>query len=133
MTELSGCPACTQTGRSSYLPFSSTRDHVLVLDLQPLGHLRRHEQRIVPGHLGHRLGKFLQPAVVGEAAVVDGRIAAEVDFDGVLTAELDADDGKFAGLRRNLLWLRRRAVNPALSSDLRQDISKSAPECFDFQ
>ena len=35
---------------------------------------------IVPGELGDRLGQFLQPAVVGEAAVVDRRVGPENHF-----------------------------------------------------
>ena len=55
-------------------------DQVAVLDLERLGRVRRDQRGVVPGQLGHRLGHFLQPAVVGEAAVVDGGVAAEVDL-----------------------------------------------------
>ena len=57
-------------------------DNVFDFDLQPLRHLGTDEDGVVPGELGHRLGQFLQPAVVGELSVVDGGIAAEVELDG---------------------------------------------------
>ena len=47
------------------------------------GGRRRDERGVVPRQLGHRLRQFLQPAVVREAAVVDRRVAAEVDLDAV--------------------------------------------------
>ena len=47
-------------------------EHVFGSNLHPLGHLGADLDGIVPGELVHRLGQFLQPAVVGELAVVDG-------------------------------------------------------------
>src|SRR5271168_2405949 len=58
-------------------------DNVFHFNLEPLGHLGTDEHGVVPGELGHRLGQFLQPAVVGELSVVDRGIAADVEFDGV--------------------------------------------------
>ncbi len=58
-------------------------DYVDGFYAQAVGHLGTHEHGIVPGELRHRLGQFLQPAVVGELAVVDGGVATDVEFDGV--------------------------------------------------
>ena len=49
-------------------------------DAQFFGRGRAHQGRIVPSELGHRVGPFLQPAAIGEAAVVDLRVGAENDF-----------------------------------------------------
>ncbi len=46
-------------------------DHVFCLQTHPRGHCRPDQHGVIPGDLGHRLGQFLQPAVVGELAVVD--------------------------------------------------------------
>ncbi len=54
---------------------------------------------IVPGYLGQRLGQFLQPAVVGEAAVENARIGTEEHIQR-------RAGGGSAHLRR-LLFLRR--------------------------
>ena len=58
-------------------------DHVDGLYAQAVGHLGTHEHGVVPGELVHRLGQFLQPAVVGKLSVVDGGIATDVELDGV--------------------------------------------------
>src|SRR5581483_3475999 len=50
-------------------------DNIFRGELQTVGHLGTNEDRVVPSELRHRLGKFLQPAVVGELAVVDRGIA----------------------------------------------------------
>ena len=68
-------------GKLNPLPVRLHADHVLVFHLQAFSHLGRHQQRIVPSHLRHWLGKFLQPGVVGELAVVDAGIAAEVQLN----------------------------------------------------
>src|ERR1700733_2000138 len=57
-------------------------DNVFHSDLQPLRHLRADEHGIVPDELVHRLGQFLQPAVVGELTIVDGGVGADVELDG---------------------------------------------------
>ena len=44
------------------------------LQSQPLGRRRAHDGRVAPGQLRDRLGQFLQPAVVGEPAVVNRRV-----------------------------------------------------------
>src|SRR5262245_29657512 len=55
--------------------------------------------RIVPSQLVHRLGKLLEPAIVGEAAIVDGGVAAEV--------ELEAIGFPYAATSRKLTTLRQ--------------------------
>ena len=63
-------------------------DDVFGADAKALGHLRADEHGIVPSELVHRLGQFLQPAVVGELSVVDGGVAADVELDGVGVSRL---------------------------------------------
>ena len=46
-----------------------------------IGQRRVHPGGTVPGDLGQRLGQLLQPAIVGEAAVPDGRIGPEDDLE----------------------------------------------------
>ena len=45
--------------------------------------LRADEGGIVPSELGDGLRQFLEPAVIGEATVVNARIGAEDEFDFV--------------------------------------------------
>ncbi len=76
--------ACLNPYRAGdFLAVQLQFDNVFTFDLQALRHLGADEHGIVPGELGHRLGQFLQPAVVGELSVVDGGIAADVELDGV--------------------------------------------------
>ena len=88
-------------------------DQVFGFDLHALGHGRTHQHRVVPGELVHRLGQFLQPAVVGELSVVDGGIAAEVDFDGLGVGGRSAS-GKPAALGADRLRRERSAFHPAI-------------------
>ena len=46
-------------------------DQFVLLDADLAGRLLAHYCRVVPGEPRHRVGQFLQPAIVGEAAVVD--------------------------------------------------------------
>src|SRR5438094_5373630 len=65
---------------------------------------------IVPCHLGHRLWKFLQPAVVGETAVPNRRIPAEVDLGGMgIDFGWSRSGERF---QRNLLGLESSTRNP---------------------
>ncbi len=48
---------------------------------QPRGGGRRDERRVVPGQLGQRLRKLLQPGVVGEPPVVDVGIGSKHDLE----------------------------------------------------
>ena len=65
----------------NFLALELEFDNVFEGELQSLGHRGANHDRIVPGQLGQWLRKLLQPCVVREAAVVDGRIAAEVEFN----------------------------------------------------
>ena len=58
-------------------------DQIFGLDSHALSHCGPHQDRVVPGELVHGLGQLLQPAVVGELAVVDRGIAAEINLDGL--------------------------------------------------
>ena len=49
--------------------------------LEQLGRFRAHQHRVVPCEPGDGLRQLLQPAVVGEAPVEHGRIAAELDLE----------------------------------------------------
>src|SRR5581483_8317192 len=55
--------------------------HVFTTDLEPSRRGDAHHRRVVPGQLGHWVGRFLEPAVIGEAAVVEARVLDEVDLD----------------------------------------------------
>src|SRR5579871_235392 len=75
------------------------RDHVLGLQSLALSHLRPDQHRVVPGQLRHRLGQLLQPAVVGEAPVINRRVAAEIDFKRLginFRRDPSIYDGRFA-------------------------------------
>src|SRR5215469_4144486 len=54
------------------------------MDAFALGHLRAHKDGVIPNQLRHGLGQFLQPAIIGEAAVVDAGVAAEIDVDRIV-------------------------------------------------
>ena len=71
-----------------------------------------YQHAIVPAKIHDRLGRFLQPAVVGAAAVVDHRIAAEDDFHHL---RADAVGGRnIAALRRNRLRGKRSVGDVAV-------------------
>src|SRR5580698_4476716 len=57
-------------------------DYVFGGDVETLRHLGADLDGVVPGELRHRLGEFLEPAVVGELSVVDGGVATDVELDG---------------------------------------------------
>ena len=57
--------------------------HLLRRDAELLGGARAHDDDVVPGDLVEGLGQFLQPRVVGKAAVVDARVGAEGHLEGV--------------------------------------------------
>ena len=61
-------------------------DDVFVLDTEPAAPGRADERGVVPGELGQGLGQFLQPAVVGPAAVPDRRVGTEEDLEALRTA-----------------------------------------------
>ena len=95
-------------------------DHVFGFDPQALRHRGTDQHGVVPGELVHRLGQFLQPAVVGELSVVDGGIAADVELDGVgVSAGVERE--ACAVLLADLLRRERRAFDPAV-------VQRLAPE-----
>ena len=61
-------------------PAPGDADHVLVADAQLLRRGRREQHRVVPGQLGDRLGKLLEPGVVGEPPVIKSGIGSELDL-----------------------------------------------------
>ena len=78
----------------NFLSVQLKLDDVFRFDLHPLRHFGADEHGVVPGELGHRLGQLLQPAVVGELAVVDGGIAANVEFERAALASAGLEAGK---------------------------------------
>ena len=105
-----------------FAPREFDRDHVLRLELFALGHLGADQDGVVPGQFRHRLGKFLQPAVVGELAVVNGRVSAEIDFEGFrVGAGRSWQIGRFRGQG---LWSERRSLDPPV-------VQRFAPEDFE--
>src|SRR5580704_5747393 len=69
-------------GSGDFLTVQFELDDVFGRDAETLRHRGAHLDGVVPSELRHRLGKFLQPAVVGELPVVDGRVASDVELDG---------------------------------------------------
>ena len=55
-------------------------NHVFDFEIFVLRRLGTDEYSVVPGELVHRLGQFLQPAVIRETAIVDGGVAAEIEL-----------------------------------------------------
>src|SRR5258708_32853196 len=53
---------------------------ILRRDAELLRSVRADQRDVVPGNFGERLGQLLQPAVVREAAVIDGWIRAKDEF-----------------------------------------------------
>src|SRR5580704_9844422 len=78
-----GMAGLNPDGAGDFFAVQFKLDHVFRGNLQPVGHLGADQDRVVPGELGHRLGQFLQPAVVGKLSVVDGGVAADVELDRV--------------------------------------------------
>ena len=108
----------------SFLPLQFEFDHVFRGDVEALGHLGADEDGVVPGELGHRLGEFLQPAVVGELSVVDGGVAADVELDGVGIGFRQVAD--FGRDRREAQIFRRESgsLDPAI-------VERLAPELLE--
>jgi len=68
-------------GRDLHLtPAAVERDQRAVPDAEPLGGRRTDQRGVVPGELGHRIGRLLEPTVVGEPPVVDRGVLAEDDL-----------------------------------------------------
>ena len=62
----------------------SARGADLVSQTDPLGGFGTYQGGIIPGNLGQRFRQFLQPTVVGEAAVEKRRIGLKRNLQGVL-------------------------------------------------
>ncbi len=58
------------------------------------------DQGVVPHQLGQRIGRFLQPAVVGEAAIVSVRVGIKAEGETARAATSGA--GKFGQLDRGI-------------------------------
>src|SRR5947209_60487 len=97
-------------------------DDVLAGDLQALGHFGAEEDGVVPGELRHWLGKFLEPAVVGELSVVDGGIAAEVELDGGGVGVADVQLRELPLLESNLLRSECGAFDPTVMQRLAPEL-----------
>ncbi len=80
-----GKPGLNPNRRLYLLSVELELDYVFRGEVQTLRHRRADQHRVVPGHLAHGARQFLQPPVVGETAVVERRIAAEVEFDAART------------------------------------------------
>ena len=107
--------ACLNPNRAGdLLAVQLKLDHVFGLDPEPLRHLGTDEHGIVPGELGHRLGELLKPAVVGELAIVDGGIAAEVELDKVQAQIVIRRFRELASLHGDRLCRKCRALDPAV-------------------
>ena len=78
-----GMSGLNPDGACDFLAVQFEFDNVFRCELQALRHFGTDLHGVVPGELGHRLGKFLQPAVVGELSIPDGGVAADVELDGV--------------------------------------------------
>ena len=63
------------------LPVFAAGERRIVRDLEPFGRGGADDDGVVPRQLRDRFGQFLQPPVVGKAAVKDGGIGAKGDFD----------------------------------------------------
>jgi hypothetical protein len=79
-------------------------DDVAVLEPVLLGEPRAHPGRRIPRELRHRLRQLLEPAVVGKAAVPDGRIRPEDDFEAPLGGRLNACGRDVRFGRERLRW-----------------------------
>jgi len=61
-------------------PAVAQLDQILVRQAHALGGGWADQRRVVPGDRRDRLGQFLEPAVVGEAAIPDRQVGAEDDL-----------------------------------------------------
>src|SRR5580704_3125509 len=112
----------------NFLAIQFQLDNVIDLNLQPLRHLGTDEHGVVPSELGHRLGQFLQPAVVGELPVVDGGIAADVELDLSLTYRIYRRTKWISSgveVIRKRFWGERRPLNPSI-------MQRFAPELLEI-
>src|SRR5690242_14396939 len=93
VTEMHGDGIISMTGkdpdgRPHFAPCVVEFDEVLVLPAVLLSGARAHQGGVIPSELGERLGQFLQPAVVGEAAVGNVDVGPENDFEALALGRL---------------------------------------------
>ena len=118
-----GVSGLNPDGAGDFLAVQFEFDHVFGGDVETLRHRGTDLDGVIPGELVHRLGEFLQPAVVGELSVVDGGVAADVELDGV-----GVNRGKRRDPRRRILYsretLRRkcRAFDPPIVQGLAPEL-----------
>ena len=80
-------PGCVQIGAFDRAPAELDLDDIVILHAEFARGLAADEHRVVPDHLGDRIGQFLQPAVVVVTAVVHFGIAIENHFEVVLARD----------------------------------------------
>src|SRR5260370_37473797 len=77
------------------------RDHVHGLNAFAVGHPRTRQDRVVPGQFRHGLRQLLEPSAVGELAIVDRGIAAQIDLQTVrIVASGGGASGRWRSHRR---------------------------------
>src|SRR6202140_4585002 len=98
-------------GAGDFFAVEFKLDYIFGFDAQALRHRGTDLDSVVPSELVHRLGEFLEPAVVGELSVVDGGIAADVELDGV---GIGGFGFRWRGCRfcGHRFWSKRRAFDP---------------------
>ena len=122
-----GMSGLNPDGAGDFLAVEFEFDDVFGGDVEALRHRGTDLDGVVPGELVHRLGEFLQPAVVGELSVVDGGVAADVELDGVGVSFGTADGAQSTVPLRGQRSSDANVV-PSIHpscSDLRQNCSKS--------
>ncbi len=105
-------PGQDPDGRLQLAAAVANLDHLLRLHAELRRRRRAEQRRVVPRELGVRLRKFLEPAVVGEPAVVDRRVGAKHDLEA-LARGADGAGVHGAGGQR-LLGCRRAGHEPVV-------------------
>ena len=123
VTASAACPGWIHTGARSVAALQRDLDLVAVAHAEAHGRGGRDQHGVVPGDLGQRLGQLLQPAVVGEAAVVDGRVRRESHF---VPARL-----RRGCRRRRRLRLDRRPSGAGVGAGDHAVVERPAPELLE--
>ena len=97
----------------------------VVRQLQLLRRLGADQRGIVPGELGDRLRQFLQPAVIGEAPVVDARIGAEEELNVIRGRGFCGGQAGNVEFQSGIDRWKRRACDDAI-------IQRFPPELFEI-
>ncbi len=95
-----GCAGLNEERRAQGAALVGDLDQLAAIGVELLGGGGADEGRVIPGELGDGPRHFLQPAVVGEAAVVNRGVGAENQFEA---RSGFAGGGHGAGLRRDRL------------------------------